>query len=751
VTFFAPSLALMLLALAGFVALDLWRRRTSRERPAAACLAALCAVAFVAHLGALRRGEGGGAAVVLPAPHYHELFHYYVGTKYFAELGYEGLYDAAVLADHEDDPEHFAPQRAMRDLATNRIVPRSRAVARAAEIRAPFTPERWDAFRGDVDVFRQASLERWRARGPVIDHGYNGTPLVTAILGGLAAQPWLGTRDYLGLVSLLDPYLLALFAAALAGLEGAFVALSFLFFAFANPLNEYGFTGGGYLRTDYLLALAAGFVALRRGARASAGAFLAVAAALRLFPVAVYGCLLLRDLAGPGWRARLRANARLHAGFAAAALAILTVGSLVPTPDGRNAWLACADNIRKHTSAPSANLVSLSAIVAYAPEKDRLTFGRSPASLESEATGEAPFDWIAETRRVLAERRWYHAAAALVLVTAALLALRRVGAAEVLFPALLIVFAILPVSHYYWALLALVPLSVSGRSRIPAGLAVTCAAFALAVWPGLLDAHIDLRFALLSLALGAFLLAATAALALRRTRRVPLAGAAACVALLGCSEAPLPAETLDAELPIEGDRYESETFGFAIEKPADWVFLRGSSLLRDGDGRAEDRWEMWENLRKPALTPLVAIAPRADADPTRDPILRVHVIPIDRAEGERGIAMLTSIPSTGVVETFSYSRQRDPHTDFSIVTPAAPLQVAGLDGAGILIRYAMPASDGEPPGPDGKPVPKGVEERLWHVRRGEQFWYFSQLGPEPLSPESLARFEEILRSVQFED
>jgi len=743
VTFSAPSLALMLAALAGFVALDVWRRRTALgARAAAACLAALCGVAFVAHLGALRSGEAGGLTVVVPAPHYHELFHYYLGTKYFAELGYEGLYDAAVLADHEDDASHFTPQRAMRDLATNRIVPRSHAVERAAEIRAPFTPERWDAFRRDVDVFRQATLAEWRARGPVIDHGYNGTPLVTAILGGLAAQPWLDTRDYLGLVSLLDPYLLALFAAALAGLEGAFLALSFLFFAFANPLNEYGFTGGGYLRTDYLLALAAALVALRRGARAPAGVLLAVAAALRLFPVAIYGCLLLRDLAGPGWRVRLRANARLHAGFAAGTLAILAIGSLVPTPDGRNAWLACADNMRKHTSAPSANLVSLSAIVAYAPEKDRLTFGHAPEVLEPSAPGEPAFDWIAETRRVLAERRWYHAAAALALVTFALWASRRIDSAEALFPALLIVFAMLPVSHYYWALLALVPLAVPERSRIPVGLAVTCAAFALTVWPGLLDARIDLRFALLSTALGAFLVAAIAALALRGRRRAgAFAAVVSCVALLGCSEAPLPDDTQDAELPIDGDTYESELFGFSIEKPADWVFLRGSSLLRDGDDRAEDRWQMWENLRTPALTPLVAIAPRADADPTTDPILRVHVIPIDRAEGPRGVDYLLSAQPLGVVETFSYSRQRNP--DFSIVEPASPVKVGGLEGAGILVRYTLP-------GPDNQPG-KHVQERLWHVRRGEEFWYFNQLGPEPLSPETRARFEEILRSVKFED
>jgi hypothetical protein len=742
VTFSAPSLALMLFALAGFVALDRWRRRGAlAPRRAAALLAALTGLAFFAHLGALRSDPGGGLALRLPAPHYHELFHYYLGTKYFAELGYDGLYDAAVLADLEDDPEHFTPQRAMRDLATNRIVPRSQAVARAAAIRAPFSPARWEAFRRDVAVFREVDPEQWRARGPVIDHGYNGTPLVTAILGGLAAQRFVDTHDYLGLVSLLDPYLLALFAAALAGLEGAGLALSFLFFAFANPLNEYGFTGGGYLRTDYLLALAAALLALRQGWRGASGFFLAVAALLRLFPAAVYGCLLLRDLAGPGWRARLRANARLHAGFAGGALAILALCSLVPTPDGRNPWLACATNIRVHTGAPSANLISLSALFAYAPEKDRLTFSRSPEVLEPAAPGAANFDWIAETRRVLAERRWYHAAAALSLVAVALAALRRVGETETLIPALLVVFAILPVSHYYWAVLALVPLAVPERSRVPAALAVTCGAFALAVWPGLLDAHIDLRFALLSAALLLFLIGSQGLLARRSGRAAGTSAlaAVACLALFGC-EKPLPASTDQAELPIDGDRYQSETFGFSIEKPSDWVFLPGSSLLRDGDARGEDRWQLWENLRKPALTPLVAMAPRAGAHPTADPILRVHVIPIDRGESPRGVGMLTGIPAAGVVETFAYSRGRNP--EFAIVERAAPIEIAGMAGGGTRVRYLL-AEPGDGPG-------KPVEERIWHVRRGEEFWYFNQIGPEPLSPETVARFEAIIRTAHFE-
>lgn len=738
-TFAAPSLALMLLALAGFLALAwAWERGALTPRRHAALLALVTAVAFPAHLGLLHRGVDGAAALRVPPPHFHELFHYYLGTRYFAELGYDGLYDAAVLADFEDAPEDFPPQRAMRDLATNRLVRRGTVVARADAIRAPFAPARWQAFKRDLAVFREGMGDTWGTRAPVYDHGYNGTPLVTALLGGLAAQPFLDTREFLGLVSLLDPYLLALLAAAIAGLEGAAVGLTFLFFAFANPLNEYGFTGGGYLRLEYLLALAAGLVALRRGWRATSGVLLAAAALLRLFPGALYACLLLRDLAGPGWRARLRANARLHAGFAAGALAILALTSFVPTPDGRNPWLACAENIRLHTSVPSANRVSLSALFGYAPEKDRLTFGLLPAALEPAEPGAPAFDWIAETQRVLAERRWYHAAAALALVAVALASLRRLGEAETLFPALLVVFAILPVSHYYWALLALVPLGAPRSARIQAALAATCCAFAVCAWPGLFDAHIDLRFALYSLALLAFLLCALA-LATRARRPAVAALAGLALALGACERA--PEDPAHAELPIDGNRYASRTFAFAIEKPEAWSFLPDSSLLRDGDERAADAWQRWENLRRPTEVPLVAIAPSSTPRIGVDPILRVFILPIEPGESPRGVQLLTNTRAEDVIMTFS-TMNRGRFAGYEMLQEATPIEVGGLQGSGVRLRYQLAEPQGAAPQP--------VEERLWHVRRGEEYWYFSMLGPDPMPAEMAAQLEAILASSKLD-
>jgi hypothetical protein len=68
VTFAAPSLALMLVALLGFLVLERARRRGAlAPRRCDALLAVLVGAAFLAHLGLLRGGGGGGRGGGPPA------------------------------------------------------------------------------------------------------------------------------------------------------------------------------------------------------------------------------------------------------------------------------------------------------------------------------------------------------------------------------------------------------------------------------------------------------------------------------------------------------------------------------------------------------------------------------------------------------------------------------------------------------------------------------------------------------------
>jgi hypothetical protein len=77
---------------------DRWRRPLRR---ALAVLAAVSAAAYV-NFGAF---HGNGLFA-----HDWEQFHYFLGSKYFAEVGYDGLYVASMGAEMQGRPEgQFQP------------------------------------------------------------------------------------------------------------------------------------------------------------------------------------------------------------------------------------------------------------------------------------------------------------------------------------------------------------------------------------------------------------------------------------------------------------------------------------------------------------------------------------------------------------------------------------------------------------------------------------------------------------------
>ena len=87
------------IALAGLAGLALWLAWGDRLAPTARgfALVALVAVALLGHTNSLTRDSATDTWVAAtPAIHLHEYLHYYLGTKYFRELGHERLYEAIV-------------------------------------------------------------------------------------------------------------------------------------------------------------------------------------------------------------------------------------------------------------------------------------------------------------------------------------------------------------------------------------------------------------------------------------------------------------------------------------------------------------------------------------------------------------------------------------------------------------------------------------------------------------------------------
>lgn len=310
--------------------------------------------------------------------HVWDTLHYYLGAKYFSELSYDRLYECIAVADASDREEpqlaRLVERRKVTDLRTNRLGSTAEILAHPERCTAHFSAGRWRQFTADVAWFRgRETPHRWEEISS--DHGFNGTP-VWLLAGSLLANAGgpAGDGSILAL-TLLDPlYFLAL-AAVIGwafGLRPLAVAL--LVFATYFP-SRFFWTGGAFLRWDWLFFTVASVACLKKGRPGLGGMALGTAAMLRLFPgllavgpLAALATFLLRD----GWRAALqRPEVRAHLRFlggAALAAGLLTLATWgffgSRTAETYRAFLA---NTRKHQATPLTNHMGLRTVLAWRP------------------------------------------------------------------------------------------------------------------------------------------------------------------------------------------------------------------------------------------------------------------------------------------------------------------------------------------------------------------------------------------------
>ncbi|HMM33397.1 MAG TPA: hypothetical protein PKA62_01490 [Thermoanaerobaculia bacterium] len=300
--------------------------------------------------------------------HVWDSFHYVVGVKYFPELGYTGLYEAALAAERAAGLLPPGTTVPLRNLATNAIETTSAddALARWPARLGP----RWEAFVTDVLWFRaEAGAETFRRF--LLDHGYNATP-AWGVLGGLLARlAGPATDGSVRALALLDPLLLLgawLLVFRAFGFRAACVALVFWG---TNFPARFDWNGGSFLRMDWLAAAMSGVALLKLGRPRLAGAALGLSTLLRLFP----GALLLGLGAAALFRLvrerRLEAEPpelRVAQGALLAAAVVLPLSLLAAggfTSVRWSAWNELAANSRKHLATPLTNNVGLGTTLTW--------------------------------------------------------------------------------------------------------------------------------------------------------------------------------------------------------------------------------------------------------------------------------------------------------------------------------------------------------------------------------------------------
>lgn len=298
--------------------------------------------------------------------HVHELYHYVIGAKYFPELGYTRLYACTAVADAQDGLGQRVAARQITDLRTYDVVSAAPILAAPGRCTRHFSPERWALFRRDVRWFRERlEPEDWEKLQR--DHGYNPTPVWTALGGWLVDDAPVAESRLLTLVTL-DPLLeVMMWGFALWAFGWRATCVAALYWGTNQPA-DFAWIGGAFLREGWLAASVIGICLLRHRRAVAAGFLLGTAGLLRVFPFLLWLPLAWQALDG-AIRARRPVLSPVLRGLGAGgALALLTLVPLsLALGGGADAWRGFGRNIALHVRTPTINAVGLNTLLSFRP------------------------------------------------------------------------------------------------------------------------------------------------------------------------------------------------------------------------------------------------------------------------------------------------------------------------------------------------------------------------------------------------
>ncbi|MEZ4313648.1 MAG: hypothetical protein R3F14_36970 [Polyangiaceae bacterium] len=311
--------------------------------------------------------------------HRWDQYHYYMGAKYFPELGYDGLYRCAVIAQqeigtytytHEDTrrslridmtKEVHHPDKKIRNLGGDNLLRSVKDILdKPEECTKLFTPERWKLFKDDVAFFRSVS-DKGYWEDMQKDHGFNPPPVWT-IAGKLFADRHPASTGYLQFLASLDiAYLAAMFVAIWWAFGWRVFAVAAVLWG-CQSSAPYSWTGGAFLRQDWLFYLVFSACLLRKKYFALGAAALVYAGLLRIFP----GLVVIGWLSVAGWqlwrkRTLTRPQWRMLAGGVAAAAILIPASIAICGPGSYKQFYE--HTLQVHDTTPLTNHMGLRVLV----------------------------------------------------------------------------------------------------------------------------------------------------------------------------------------------------------------------------------------------------------------------------------------------------------------------------------------------------------------------------------------------------
>lgn len=380
--------------------------------------------------------------------HRHELYHHYLGAKYSREIGYTRLYVCAAVAEVELGRGAEVARAEIRDLRTNRIQPvrETFVLSDPSRCKQHFSPAKWEAFKKDVDWFAAVSRGTyWENMRK--DFGFHGPPVWSLTAKPLVSLGAAGDELFKLLCLpdvLLQAGMLVLFVWAFGWRVGAIAAV----FMGCNGVSTFYWTGGAFLRQDWLFLLVAGVCLARKRKMFLAGAALTWAALLRLIPAAfLVGWLIVIALhalrqhrkRGPLLRPEHR---RVLAG-ALVAFSVLVPASIAVT--GPSSYKELFASLEVFRNTPMTDDVGLETILVHDWD-GRMRFARDDSLTD-------PFErWTSGRVKRYRRLRFVHLGIVVLVLGWTIRALWRVGALWIA-PAVMapFVMSIVNLPNYYFS------------------------------------------------------------------------------------------------------------------------------------------------------------------------------------------------------------------------------------------------------------------------------------------------------------
>jgi hypothetical protein len=325
-------------------------KRSKFEVARVSLLLFLALASFASYYNFFRENVGAGFKQ-------SDVYHYYMGSKYFSEVGYFDLYHCTVwaLVDSGHLSRFDLPR--VRDQRTMRIHTPKAALAAAKQCRKQFSDHRWQQFESDATWFSEKFQgNAWSVI--LFDHGYNPSPVWNAIGGAItsrvplrsAAFDWLIYSDR---VMMIGGFLLIAWA---FGLEVA--ALSAIVWGTGQHWR-WAWIGDSLLRNLWLFGVIAGLCFLRRNRNFLGGAFLSFASLLRVFPAIFVLGYALHSWIGMRRGEDWRPAAQSFAFGVLSAAVVLLAWSMLASEWGAAVYLEFWEKIAVFTDQRSLNKLGL--------------------------------------------------------------------------------------------------------------------------------------------------------------------------------------------------------------------------------------------------------------------------------------------------------------------------------------------------------------------------------------------------------